>query len=575
MVENVKVRWLTDHEQTKIAPKTLASQVYNEDGTLFQDKVNEMFANLEGDMATKEYVQSAYEKLKASRLLEFYCVEDVTIVINGISTVYPANSIVEVSFAENDTFEIIPTSDNSILSLNAYPGALDTFYSWLEGVAQFSNILFDMNAEEFYSKWSQGNQGRYHVQTAQYVNCIFWSDNPYINDVAKRTNYTLTHTSQLPLCYSTIPDNTFKSFYLAFNANTDPNWSSAAYKDSFAKATWATQAFSYYGARVVGFPGHDSPTLTITLPKDCRGLMFDARNIECAGTFDAANVTNFGAKSGSWREAFGDCSSLRRLYIKNLKVNLNISWSPIDYASMQYIISNAANTTKITISVSPYTYNLLSQADFDLATSKNIAIALISTNYVEDKRLSEIANKADKSYVDEKVAALVNSAPETLDTLGELATAFQDNKEVTEALNKAMTDKADKTYVTELINNLPSEANIVMIDCPNGTTISHTFEQIMAAINSDKMVYAWIYGSVLAHLTRINDDKTFVEFHSVNSEGAQIDGLRVNSDNTFVVKLVELATKDYVDIRVPAWTDTDEGAVLKIVNGTPTWVIPE
>lgn len=575
MVENVKVRWLTDHEQTKIAPKTLASQVYNEDGTLFQDKVNEMFTNLEENVATKEYVQSAYEKLKASRLLEFYCVEDVTIVINGISTVYPANSIVEVSFAENDTFEIIPTSDNSILSLNAYPGALDTFYSWLEGVAQFSNILFDMNAEEFYSKWSQGNQGRYHVQTAQYVNCIFWSDNPYINDIAKRTNYTLTHTSQLPLCYSTIPDNTFKSFYLAFNANTDPNWSSAAYKDSFAKATWATQVFSYYGARVVGFPGHDSPTLTITLPKDCRGLMFDARNIECAGTFDAANVTNFGAKSGSWREAFGDCPSLRRLYIKNLKVNLNISWSPIDYASMQYIISNAANTTKITISVSPYTYNLLSQADFNLATSKNIAIALISTNYVEDKRLSEIANKADKSYVDEKVAALVNSAPETLDTLGELATAFQDNKEVTEALNKAMTDKADKTYVTELINNLPSEANIVMIDCPNGTTISHTFEQIMAAINSDKMVYAWIYGSVLAHLTRINDDKTFVEFHSVNSEGAQIDGLRVNSDNTFVVKLVELATKDYVDIRVPAWTDADEGAVLKIVNGTPAWVIPE
>lgn len=575
MVENVKVRWLTDHEQTKIAPKTLASQVYNEDGTLFQDKVNEMFTNLEENVATKEYVQSAYEKLKASRLLEFFCVEDVTIVINGISTVYPANSIVEVSFAENDTFEIIPTSDNSILSLNAYPGALGTFYPWLEGVAQFSNILFDMNAEEFYSKWSQGNQGQYHVQTAQYVNCIFWSDNPYINEVARRTNYTLTHTSQLPLCYSTIPDNTFKSFYLAFNANTDPNWSNAAYKESFAKATWATQAFSYYGARVVGFPGHDSPTLTITLPKDCRGLMFDSRNIECAGVFDADNTTNFGAKSGSWREAFGDCPSLRRLYIKNLKVNLNISWSPIDYASMQYIISNAANTTKITISVSPYTYNLLSQADFDLATSKNIAIALISTNYVEDKRLSEIANKADKSYVDEKVAALVNSAPETLDTLGELATAFQDNKEVTEALNKAMTDKADKTYVTELIDNLPSEANIVMIDCPNGTTISHTFEQIMAAINSDKMVYAWIYGSVLAHLTRINDDKTFVEFHSVNSEGAQIDGLRVNSDNTFVVKLVELATKDYVDIRVPAWTDTDEGAVLKIVNGTPTWVIPE
>jgi hypothetical protein len=204
--------------------------------------------------------------------------------------------------------------------------------------------------------------------------------------------------------------------------------------------------------------------------------MFDARNIECAGTFDAENCTNLGAKSGSWREAFGDCPSLRRLYIKNLKVNLNISWSPIDYASINYIINSATNTNKITISVSPYTYNLLSQADFDLAASKNITIALISTNYVEDKRLSAIADKADKSYVDEKVTALVNSAPDTLDTIGELATAFQENNEMIEALNQAVTAKANKTYVDELFANIPSEPDVVIVDCPNGTTISHTFE---------------------------------------------------------------------------------------------------
>jgi len=401
MVENVKVRWLTDNEQTKIAPKTLASQVYNEDGTLFKDKVDEIFANLEERVATKDYVKSSYEKLKSSRLLEFYCIEDVAVVVNGVSTTYPANSIVEISFAEDDVFDIIPTSDNSILSLNAYPGALGTFYSWLEGVMQFTGILFDMNNEDMYTKWSQGNQGAYHVQSAQYTNCIFWSDNPYINDVAKRTNYTLYYSAQLPLCYSNIPDNTFKAFYLALGVVSDPNWSNPAYTDSFAKATWATQVFSYYGARVVGAPG----LLSIALPADCRGIMFDARNIECAGTFDATNVTQFGAKKGSWREAFGDCTSLRRLYISNLKVSLNISWSPIDYNSIYYIISNAANTTAITISVSPYTYNLLSESDFELATSKNITIALLSTNYVEDKRLGEIANKADISYVDIRVPA--------------------------------------------------------------------------------------------------------------------------------------------------------------------------
>lgn len=346
-------------------------------------------------IASKDYVKSLVKSLNSNRVLRFYCIEDVTIVNNGVSVTYPANSDVEVKFLDTDVFEIIPTSNNSIMILNAFPGALGTYYSWLEGVKQFSNILFDMNDEAMYSKWNQGNQGVYQVQFAQYSNCIFWSDNPYINDIAIRTNYTLYNSAQLPLCYSSIPDNTFKAFYLALGVMNDPNWSNPAYKESFAKATWATQVFSYYGARVIGTPEHFS----ITLSQDCRGLMFYARNTEAAGTFDATNVTNFGAKSGSWREAFGCCSSLRRLYISNLKVNLNVSWSPIDYDSIYYIISNAANTNAITISVSPYTYNLLNTSDFELAASKNITIELLTTNYVEDNRLSTITNKADKTEV--------------------------------------------------------------------------------------------------------------------------------------------------------------------------------
>lgn len=360
---------------------------------------------VEGDAADAKAVgdalQAAFLKLNSNTALGFYCIEDVTIVTNGVSTTYPANSNVEISFAEGDDWEIIPTSNSSILALNAFPGALGTFYPWLEGVKQFSNILFDMNDVDMYSKWSQGNQGAYQVQYAQYLNCIFWSDNPYISDVTKRTNYTLLYSSQLPLCYSNIPDNTFKSFYLAFGVNSDPNWGNKTYRDSFAKATWATQVFSYYGARTIGIFGHDDPDFNIVLPKDCRGLMCEATAIENAGTFDAVKVTNFGAKQGSWRDAFRMCYSLRNLYIKNLTVNLNISWSPINYESIYFIISTAANTKKITISVSPYTYNLLSPADFELATSKNIVIEQLTANYVEDRRLSDIAKKADKTYVDE------------------------------------------------------------------------------------------------------------------------------------------------------------------------------
>lgn len=517
MEENIKVRWLTDHEQNKIAPKTLTSQVLNEDGTLFKDTV-----------ATKEDVKSLYEKLESNTLLGFYCIEDVTIIVNGASKTYPANSNVEIGLTKDDVFEIIPTSDNSILTLTAFPGALGTYYSWLEGVKQFSNILFDMNSEDMYIKWSQGNQGAYQVQFAQYTNCIFWSDNAYINDVAKRTNYTLYSSSQLPLCYSNIPDNTFKSFYLAFGVNSDPNWSNPAYKESFAKATWATQVFSYYGARVVGLPGLDSSEFNIVLPKDCRGLMFDARNIECAGTFDAANVTNFGAKQGSWREAFGDCPSLRRLYIKNLKINLNISWSPIDYNSISYIISSAANTNAIIISVSPYTYNLLTSADFDLAASKNITIALLSTNYVEDKRLGEIAGKADKAYVDTKITDLVNSAPDTLDTLGELAAALTENQEVVDVLDASIANKQNKNV-------------IVYRDSSTGKA-SMTAPEIMEKVRAGENVYYTdsLSGSSLHPYLEGADTVVFFYSNYIDNDRVMGTGILIGTDGTITTENYQL-----------------------------------
>lgn len=599
MEENIKVRWLTDHEQTKIAPKTLIAQILNENGSRFKDSFDATIAEMTESVeagnrqirdhannteihvtaeekeawnsievpsldgyVTEDYVENKFKELESKRTLSFYCVEDVVIITNGVSKTYPANSNVNIQFTEEDVFEIVPTSNDSILSLTAFPGALGTFYPWLEGVAQFSNILFDMNAEEFYSKWSQGNQGSYHVQKAQYLNCIFWSDNPYISDVTKRTNYTLTNTSELPLCYSSIPDNTFKAFYLAFGVNSDPNWANQAYKDSFAKATWATQVFSYYGARTIGIVGHDDPDFNIVLPKDCRGLMFDARNIENAGTFDAVNVTNFGAKSGSWREAFGFCTSLKRLYIKDLKVSLNISWSPIDYDSISYIISAASNTNKITISVSPYTYNLLSQADFDLAASKNITIALLSTNYVEDKRLGEIAGKADQTYVDTKIADLVNSAPETLDTLGELAAALEENQEVVDILNASITNKQNKNV-------------IVYKDSSTGKA-SMTAPEVMEKVRAGENVYYTnnLTGGTLHPYLEGADTSVFFYSNYIDNDRAIGTGILIDADGTITAETYQLEHLTDTVVHITSaernrWNDTYTIAEVDNLFNTP------
>ena len=71
-----------------------------------------------------------------------------------------------------------------------------------------------------------------------------------------------------------------------------------------------------------------------------------------------------------------------------------------------------------------------------------------------------------KDYTDTKLANLVNSAPETLDTLGELATALQENANVVEVLNSSISNKANKseldttnTNVTELSDRVTALEN--------------------------------------------------------------------------------------------------------------------
>ena len=344
------------------------------------------------EFKSKQYIDQKFDNFRNGKLLKFYCIEPVTVIIDNERVNYETNTLVSITINPNSIFSIETFSNQSIYSLSAYPGPISEYYEWLEGVNLFDGILFDMNNEELYTKWNQGNQGLYHVQYAQYKNCIFWSDLPYISELAKRTNYTLYYSTELPLCYSFIPDNTFKSFYFAYNVTNDPNWSNPVYRESFSKATWATQVFSYYGGHSIGIFDWDSPQFNIVLPKDCRGLCYYAPNIRNIGVLDAANTTNFGAKSGSWRDAFACCYCMENLYIKNLKTNLNISWSPINIESLSFIIENAINTSKITISVSPYTYYKIPDSLKTTATEKNITLELITSNTYDDVRFANLQN---------------------------------------------------------------------------------------------------------------------------------------------------------------------------------------
>ena len=81
------------------------------------------------------------------------------------------------------------------------------------------------------------------------------------------------------------------------------------------------------------------------------------------------------------------------------------------------------------------------------ALSSNITLSASDVN-ADASGAAASALSSAKSYTDTKIASLVNSAPTTLDTLGEIATAIQENETVVEALDAAIGNKVDKSSIT-------------------------------------------------------------------------------------------------------------------------------
>lgn len=88
-----------------------------------------------------------------------------------------------------------------------------------------------------------------------------------------------------------------------------------------------------------------------------------------------------------------------------------------------------------------------------------------SYNELTDKpTIPSITGLASEAFVTQKIAELINSAPTTLDTLGEIAAALQENEDVVEALNNAITNKQDKLTPGEGIS---ISNGVISVSYPN------------------------------------------------------------------------------------------------------------
>jgi len=79
-----------------------------------------------------------------------------------------------------------------------------------------------------------------------------------------------------------------------------------------------------------------------------------------------------------------------------------------------------------------------------LATQLNDLMTSYSKSDDVKSWIAVSANQT-KEYAAESIKAIVGAAPETLDTIAELATAVTDNKTIIDSINAAITNKADKT----------------------------------------------------------------------------------------------------------------------------------
>lgn len=169
-----------------------------------------------------------------------------------------------------------------------------------------------------------------------------------------------------------------------------------------------------------------------------------------------------------------------------------------------------------------------------------------------------------QSYTDEKVSALVDGAPDTLDTLNELAAALKDNKDIVDTINASIALKADKSTVEELAQTVSTDKqellNAIGALQTRATNLEKADETINGEIDSLEEL-------INANTTAINNEKTRAEgkeaelLESINGVSGDLESA-VSTLNEEIAKKATAADLEVLAGRVTA----NESALSSKVN---------
>jgi len=176
-----------------------------------------------------------------------------------------------------------------------------------------------------------------------------------------------------------------------------------------------------------------------------------------------------------------------------------------------------------------------------------------------------------KSYTDTKIADLINSAPTTLDTLGEIATAMEENSDVVEALEAAIGSKASTTDVENVQGQIDDLSDLVgdtAVATQIGNAISEVQTQVDGRIPFDNTNIVTIESG-----DDLNNYKTpgiYVSNDSTKSASLSNTPLTTTGFKLFVID-------GYVNGRVTQFITGNNNRIYnRIYNGTDwsNWVVP-
>ena len=128
--------------------------------------------------------------------------------------------------------------------------------------------------------------------------------------------------------------------------------------------------------------------------------------------------------------------------------DIETSWASVDITVSDISVNNYTNTNDYTQWADNWNVTINANSD---VVFKNIIENPHVAEEVKDIALNSVTNALTnaKSYTDQKIASLIDGAPETLDTLKEISNELSNNKSAIEAINAVAAEKADKTELSE------------------------------------------------------------------------------------------------------------------------------